>query len=428
MQDPRIQEIASFKKLMEDAGGMAQLRHAFPFMKPALKLIGVDVTKMEALLNDPKVDELIQQTNEMVSMPDRFNKLFAVRGWIMYEMLNYEVARAAVLEGETGDLDGAEQLLVDHYDEEGLKYHLIWMRHVKAFCPRIALAEKARTDYLEGRYHACVPVVLAILDGTVNDLGPRNFFAQGVSLEAWDSISAHSMGLEQLSKVLGASRTTTTIEPITLPYRHDIQHGMDLGYDNKLVAAKAWAALFSIRVWAIKVGKGQTQEPPPEPKKTFADTLRQIRANNEFKAQLEAWRPRALQIGVEIPVSGQPEEYGEGTPERKLAEFFYYWGRRNYGYMARCMSPMAIDQPQSGKGAGEMRELYADKQLVSWTMLSLEDSAAAVSTAQVRMVYQQAGMAIDREIHIRLIYKDSNGKSLVRSMPDGNWGIVSGHP
>ncbi|MDQ5822783.1 MAG: hypothetical protein M3441_01050 [Chloroflexota bacterium] len=428
MQEPPIKGIDSLKKLTENARNMEQFRRAFPLMRPFLKLLGADVENMDVALRDANIDELVRQTNDVVTVPDRFNALFASRGWIIYEMLNFDVARAAVAMAEAGDIDGAELYLADHYDEESLKYHFIWMRAVKAFMPRLPLAEKARTDYLDGRYHACVPVVLAILDGIVNDLGPRGFFAQGVNLQAWDSISAHSSGLEQLSKVLGANRTTTTTEQISIPFRHGIQHGMDLGYDNKLVAAKAWAALFAIRDWALKVERGQTEQPPPEPKKTFTEILRERRAVQEFKARVEAWKPRHIEVGKDVPAAGEPDAYPENTPERKLAEFFYYWGKRNFGYMARCFSRMVLEDPNSGKAAGEIREQYADKHVKAFEIREIVDAAAAISTINVSVAYEEYGRRIDGEFEIRLMYEDDKGDPLVRNMPGGIWRIVRGHP
>lgn len=44
------------------------------------------------------------------------------------------------------------------------------MKGIRAFHPRVGLAQKALIDYEEERYHACVPVVLSLLDGLVNDL------------------------------------------------------------------------------------------------------------------------------------------------------------------------------------------------------------------------------------------------------------------
>src|SRR6478672_11567196 len=116
MQNPDIRDIASLKRLVDEAGGVKQLKSVFPFMKPVLQRLGVDAASLEAILDDPRIDELIQGADELVGMAGRFNNVFAQRGWIMYEMLRYELARAAVLQAEGGDIDGAEQLLANSYD------------------------------------------------------------------------------------------------------------------------------------------------------------------------------------------------------------------------------------------------------------------------------------------------------------------------
>jgi hypothetical protein len=126
----------------------------------------------------------------------------------------------------------------------------------------MTLAQKALTDYHEGRYHACVPVVLAMMDGMVNELylrakGKRKgLSAEGANHEAWNSVSAHSRGLGQLIPVLMKGRNKTITQQVDMPYWHGIMHGMDLGYDNKIVAAKTWAALFSLRDWAKRWKRG----------------------------------------------------------------------------------------------------------------------------------------------------------------------------
>jgi hypothetical protein len=38
-------------------------------------------------------------------------------------------------------------------------------------------------------------------------------------------------------------------------------HGMDLGYGNRVVAIKAWVALFATRDWAIKTERNQLETP-----------------------------------------------------------------------------------------------------------------------------------------------------------------------
>ncbi len=78
------------------------------------------------------------------------------------------------------------------------------MKDIEEFRPRMTLAQKALNDYREGRYHACVPVVLALMDGMVNELNlkanmkKKGLSAEDVNLEAWNSVSAHSNGLGRL--------------------------------------------------------------------------------------------------------------------------------------------------------------------------------------------------------------------------------------
>ena len=74
-----------------------------------------------------------------------------------------------------------------------------------------------------------------------------------------------------LAKILGNGRKKTTTEALSLPYRNGILHGRDLGYDNKMVAAKSWAALFAVREWAYKVEQKEVNAPPEQPAPTWRD-------------------------------------------------------------------------------------------------------------------------------------------------------------
>src|SRR6266536_4549778 len=223
----RIQDIPRIKSLVDQVRLFKLSKQAFPLVKPVLKLLGIATEQIEAALAE--VDVLEKQVTLLATLPDRFNRLFASRGWIAYDLFNVDVAQAAVEKAEAGDIDGAEADLVDYYNEEHIRWHLRTMQAIPAFHPRLSLLEKALDDYLQGRYHASVPVVLMQLDGFVSDVGKNHsgFFREGVNLEAWDSIAAHSTGLQVLAKLLGKERLKTTTEPVTLPYRHGILHGHD---------------------------------------------------------------------------------------------------------------------------------------------------------------------------------------------------------
>jgi len=422
MTEPSIRDMPSIKKILEDARNMQALKRAMPLLRPILKLLKTGEKVEEVLAN---VDELAQTAEELASIPDRFDDLFASRGWIMYDMMSLEVAKAAIERAESGDIDGAEDDLVNYYDAKTVSQQLQIMNGVAAFRPRMSLAQKALDDYREGRFHACVPVVLALLDGLVNELHERNrgFFAKGVKLEAWDSIAAHGKGLNALADIFQKGRRKTTTEQITIPYRHGIMHGMDLGYDNRIVAAKTWAALFATRDWALKAERGLLTSPPEEPQKTWREIIQQIRENAEVKARLQEWRAREIQLGQDVPVTGDPEAFEGGTPEHRLAEFLSYWKVRNYGYMAKCLS---VNIRNHTKGMPALvREVYDSKHLRAFEFVEISDVAAAVTKIQTRLAYGESGNEMERIVEFRMINEDSEGGPAVRGKPGSTWVVMN---
>ena len=423
MSDSLIRDIPRIKKVLEDAKNIRTLKTISPFMLPLLRLFGIDVSQIkEALAN---VENLDRMTEELAAIPDRFNDLFAKRGWIIYDLMNLEVAKATIVKAEAGDIDGAEADLVNYYNAETVEWKLRTMMGVEAFRPRGPLAEKAFVDYKEERYHACVPVVLALLDGLVNELHEkrRGFFAEEVNLQAWDSIAAHDKGLNALVKIFQTGRYKTTSETITIPYRNGILHGMDLGYDNRMVAAKSWAALFATRDWALRVEQGLLQAPPKEPKETWGDLFRQIRENEEDKVLLGAWKPRVLVIGEDIPKAGDPSMFAEGSPEQRLAEFLSYWEARNYGRMAQYLPSMFGGSVK--KIAGQVRELYSSKPLEKFEFQEIKDEAPAITNIEVKLRYEEDGNPVERVVVVRLLSEDAKGNPVVRGKPSSVWRIVN---
>jgi len=209
---------------------------------------------------------------------------------------------------------------------------------VEAFRNRMPLAEKALVDFKHGRYYSTVLIVLSLLDGMVNEIQQKGFFAQDVDLTAWDSVVVHSKGLQKLTSILSQSRKKTRTENLTIPYRHGIVHGMDLGYDNKTVAVKSWVALFATRDWALRAERNQLEAPPPKPEKSLKEILQQIQDLEQDKKALVNRKARDIETGKDIPVFGTSTVYEDNSPEQKLAEFMNYWIVNNYGYMGKCIS------------------------------------------------------------------------------------------
>lgn len=409
----RIKDIPKFQKMLRDSDAMVK---SLPILR-VLRFFGMKIDNLDALSSQAR--ELKAAAESLINLPDRFNDMFAMRGWIAYELLNVDVMVQTIVLAESTNIDEAEKFLADYYDESTLSFNLMAMNAVKAFWPRRDLALKAKEDYIEGRYYAIVPLVLSLLDGFVNDVGKgKGFFAEGVNLEAWDSISAHSKGLGELTKILRTTRKKTSTETLTIPYRHGILHGRDLGYDNKVVAAKCWAALFAVRDWALAIETGRTPKPEDKPP-SWREIFKSITSLSEEKQRLETWTPRSNALISSIPTSANPDEYNPGSPEHLVATFLDYWHRRNYGGMATCL-PEAY-RGKLSKAAGEAREMYGVKELVSFEFKQIKDEAPAITEITAQIVYKEDEEQKQAWLHCRLIFQDANGDLLARGNPEGSW-------
>lgn len=428
MDNDRIKDIPSIKKIISDIKTSGMINDAMPTLEPILRLFGVDTSEMKDAL--AKIKDLEQKMDEFVNLPDKFNDLFSSRGWIMYDLMNVEVALAAVAKAEAGDIDGAEEDIVNYYDAKTVKWKLQTMIAVKAFRQRMELAQKALKDYEDERYYASILVVLALTDGLVSELSKeRRGFASGdTNLQAWDSIAGHSKGLNTLARIFQTGRRTTRTEELSIPYRNGIMHGMDLGFDNKMVAAKTWAALFAVRDWALKAesGKLTAQSEPPAP--TLSESLQQIQRTIKDVNMRRAWQPRDIVIGVTMPESGVPDDYDIESPERILIEFLSFWKARNYGKMAQHLTHK-YKKYYGNKLPKKVSDYYKKRQLISYRIVEFESGSDGVNTSviKVELAYTEDGQ--DKKIikDVILLSEDDLGKTSMRGKEGHRWVIDSAY-
>ncbi len=410
-----IKDIPSLRKLKDNVNGMHMLSKTIIF----LKKLGIRDTKLLNALN--KFPELEKKTKEIIEMPDRFNNHFSKNGWIAYESMNFELMKETVNLADKGKLEEAEAILVEQFDEPNLDFHLMKMKAIQEYQIREDLIKKAMTDYLFKRYHACIPVILSLIDGIVNDIEQKGFFAQGVNLTAWDSIAAHNSGIQELKKILNKKRKKTTTDTITVPYRHGILHGRDLGYDNKIVASKTWAALFAIRDWALAVRNKGENKKNEEEARSILDSLKIIAETKSLNRQIKTWKPRNIEIGRDCPRSGNSKDYEEGSPERAMVEFMQYWNNFNYGWMAKMIKTFR-DEPIK-KFAGDIRELFQAHNLKSFSLIRISDFAPAAAEIEVELSIMTDEKEIKKSSNVRLIHENKQGNPQVMGANNGIWKI-----
>ena len=424
MNSDEIKNNPSLSELQKQAKQLKAFRKAWPFLKPIAKLLRADTESIDKTLNEAA--ELAKQIEEIVAIPDLFNDIFSDNGWIFFESMEVDAAKRAIELSETEGMDVAEEFLASYFSPEWVEKRIIWLKHIQGFRERFELANLALEDYKAKRYYASVLVVLSLIDGWVSELNiidfqRHGFFSEKSQLIAWDSIAAHAKGLVKLQKVFSKSRMMTRTEEIRIPYRHGIVHGMDLGYNNKYVAAKVWAAVFAVREWAIKAAKGELEPPrlESEMEKTFWESIENYQRIRRESERLKQWQPREVIIGQTIPVTGTSEEYPSNTPERKVVEFLSYWIRNNYGFMAQCFAPFLRMSPR------EVRELFSHIHLMGFELKALNEVSIAIADITVKLLLEKEGTTSEEIYEFRLALSDEHGELAYFDLPNTFWGITT---
>ena len=420
----KIRDNPSAKKMEQYLEGMKQFKKIMDAgLLDGLVPLGLDKGEVDdALKNGLNLEEEFEL---IITMPDRFNEHFLKLGWIAHETMSFEEMKKAVELADEGKFDEAEEGLIKYYSNN-LEFNIKMLQRIEEFEPRKELIQLAYEDFLAGRYHTCIPVVFSIIDEVVADTkeieGNKGFFAENEKLYAWDSIAAHKSGLLELSKLLYKSRGTTNNDELEIPYRNGIIHGRDLGYANKKVATKTWATLFALRDGIVAI-KQKGKEPKEDPEKNLLENLLEYKKRKQL---LEEWKPRKLKSNEDIPESGKPSDYEDGSPEKALVEFFEYWQNNNFGKIAQMLDKFTLEKFTLKHLAGKLRrEFFNQKKLESYKILAVNDEKPfGYSEITTELTIKNKDDIIKKEITFKLTYENEEGKSEIWTMHNGRWRFI----
>jgi hypothetical protein len=293
---------------------------------------------------------LEQEVRKLAVLVDDFYALLGPRHWVYHESLNVETMHKIV----SLPADDAEQGLISVYrDPETLGFMITALHRFPAMRARMDLIDRARIDHREGRFYAAILVLLTVMDGFVNDLDAqqrRGLHAREADeLNAWDSVVGHHLGLSHAHRTFTRSTLKTSSSPVSELHRNGIVHGTLLNYNNSLVASKAWNRLFAVGDWAASIEKQNTV---PEPKITWRELFKRIRANEITRQALEAWCPGAID-------ADDARFAGEAISNR-AHDYLTAWKAGNYAAMATLITPaLAEDSPgETARMIREESELY----------------------------------------------------------------------
>lgn len=359
----------------------------------------------------------IEKQMPILDLPDNFNDLFAKNGWICHASLNQTILEESINLGQTGKLKDAHQLLVNSVDESYIDLILLRCRTREHFKQRLELLQLIKIEGLAERYYACIPLLLALIDGLANDISKHiGFFTENLELELFDSMTAHSSGLPFLKKIMNASRTKTNQKEINIPYRNGILHGRDLNFNNKEVASKCWWALTSLIDWADE----KKIDKKPEDPISFTDILKRNQKTCEYSHRIDAWTKRPI-YDSEYWQKQTIETLEKSSPEYNLLEFLHAWKNKQWGLMNNLLVHTINNRFAT---VIRLKEDYLPIQLVEFSIIDSEDETPAITLVTVQLTLIKNKIEFSKLYSIRMNYLDENGDLLLRNEKGGSWKIL----
>jgi hypothetical protein len=184
------------------------------------------------------------------NLPSQFTGRHLSRGWIAHSRMPVPVMEQANRAFDQGNVGLADDILAAAVTAEELYNLASWMETWPRFRPRAGLLRLAAEDYLNGRYHASVPVTLAQLEGWGRDMGITDAYRAKDAQRFVVPGEPITDALPVLLRAFGDSKVPPVDQPMDIPLRHVILHGASVTFGTRLIAAKSWTALFAIRTYA----------------------------------------------------------------------------------------------------------------------------------------------------------------------------------
>ncbi|MEM5570026.1 hypothetical protein [Aliarcobacter butzleri] len=412
----KIKDNPSFTELIKPVEGLHQIINN-PFIKfafPNLKLYEFE----------DEIKKIHQEANELATLPDKFNDTFENTGWFITNSMSIDIVKEALSVATLKNIDEAENFLANSINEEYLNRLFLTIRWRQIFDKRMRLFELVKVDYLEERYHACIPLLLSLIDGLVDELTKHvGIFSENVDVTAFDSLSGHETGLQSISKILRSPRKKVNEDSITIPYRNGILHGKELSFDNKIVAAKCWHLLSAIVDWHndIKFPKEKKEEKTLH--EVFSEHQEHKKKMLDFEERFANYSARDFSQIYNFPIlDTQVEVILRNSPEKIVVLFLEYMKNHKFGMITPLL--FQFEEQKMKERTSQIAKDFKNIEINSYKIINIEDTAPAISKVDIEINYIQH-MNIIKNLSVYLSFVDKNGKPLIRDTPNGLWIISS---
>ncbi|MFD2831051.1 hypothetical protein [Corticicoccus populi] len=385
-----------------------------------IKSLKDDLNNSRTVYPNHKVDEITENIETLSLIPDKYNEIFLSSGWIAHETLDIEIMNKAINIYNEENLSRAEEYILSMYRKK-IKTNLKIVIAQSPIFSRKRLIYLAQEDYNNKRYHSCIPVILMLLDGIVDDIKNSGLYSTNTDLEIEDSITGHKRGLKKLIELITSATQKTNVNSISIPYRNRILHGRELSYDNEIVAVKTFALLFYVSDWIRSLRNEEQRKKDSIAMNNLTIPTRQdIVAHDDKKREdlFKQWKPRE-RIHLENP---DLNTHNTTTPEGTVLAFFKYIQEKNYGTPGKFYFKEIYGDVSSGQQAGVLKIPWENKEIIGVRNLVCTDTGPSKSDITVQVEYKVNGCKKTKEISVWTIY-ELEGYAPNRILEGGIWTI-----
>jgi len=423
MEAHTVAEMTKKDKKIADLPSTRELSTALPAARLVRGLAnlalraGLGGEKTRKILDS--ADQLLTQS-DILNLPDRFNAIFAERGWIATSSMSVDGMRAALEKHEEGDTDAGEEVILDWILDSATINHFAITRS-KSFGDvhgRWHQLREALALTEESRYWSAVPLVLIACDGFASDVLGTSPFEKNADLSLFDSMVAHPSSLPAAIAGITKGVRKSSDDVLSQPLRHGILHGRSLGYANRAVCGKVWMLMIALVDWAADKRDEDARRAKDEKRRStnWGDISASLQKNRADKEAIEAFEP----CGWEGPFA---EGLAEDEPPFAFREFLTGWRTRNFGLMAK--RAVNTTRQKHGHLAGRMRGDAEHMELAEFEILSVSQTSVARAEAHVRMKGQSLKGDVGGEFLILAFCHTANG-DIAMPTDEGIWQVQQG--
>ena len=389
-------------------------------IRPLMKVIGFfnkDIAKKTKDL-EGQFEKIEQMEKDRLEFVERFSPM----GWTLYDNISVDIVSEVVSESNDEE---AEKILatyhtdLDHLERLGYRFNISRYEAWRELYER-AIERANHKDFL-----SAVPLILIIIDGICTTKTGKHPFSGGADAPVFDSEVSRPGGISDGLAILGSTRRKLDTTEISSPYRHGIIHGLNPSFGNLLVMAKAFNLLqASIDYFDRRDDEEERLEKAASEQRepSWSEVTDTLMKNQEARQRIDEWQRRPEISNSVIASSDDNSGLVAESPEATAAQYLSSLEAKNFGSIAK----LTIDFPlRSIKyRAGKHREELGELEVTGWEITGIRDEAPAISVVTIYLsgVYDESEWSGEQTM--RLIYGDSEYKSLVRTDSNGSWAVM----